>query len=77
MPYRRRGSQVLHKKGGKWKVKQTCKSPAAAKRAINLLRGVEHGNWKPTGKPARDVRKRRSAKRRSKRGGKRKGRKHA
>jgi len=68
MPHRRSGNKVLHKKGGKWKVKQTCKSPAAAQKAINLLRGVEHG-WKPTGKPAR---KKSSAKRRSKRGGRRK-----
>jgi len=52
MPYKREGRKVLHKKGGKWKVKQTCASPAAAKKAINLLRGVEHG-WKPTGKRAR------------------------
>jgi Zn/Cd-binding protein ZinT len=43
MPYRVSGSNVLHYKGGKWKVKQHCKSPAAAKRAISLLRGVEHG----------------------------------
>ena len=64
MPYRKSGNKVLHKKGGKWKVKQTCKSPAAAQKAINLLRGVEHG-WKPTGKKS-------SAKRRSKRGVRRK-----
>jgi len=29
---------------------------AKAKRQMNLLRGVEHG-WKPTGKKARDLRK--------------------
>ena len=46
MPYRRNGSKVMHKKGGKWKVKQTCSSPSAAQKAINLLRGVEHG-WHP------------------------------
>jgi len=49
MPYKRVGRKVMHKKGGKWKTKQTCKSVAAAKKAINLLRGVEHG-WKPTRK---------------------------
>jgi Zn/Cd-binding protein ZinT len=43
MPYRRSGNKVLHKKGSKWSVKQTCKSPAAAEAAIRLLRGVDHG----------------------------------
>ena len=52
MPYRRVGRKVYHKKGGKWKVKQTCKSEAAAKSAIRLLHGVKHG-WKPTGKKRR------------------------
>ena len=52
MPYRRVGNKVYHKKGGKWKVKQTCSSPGAAKSAIRLLQGVEHG-WKPTGKKRR------------------------
>jgi len=52
MPYRRRGKVVQHKKGGKWTKKQTARSVPAAKRAINLLRGVEHG-WTPTGAPAR------------------------
>lgn len=52
MPYRRRGKTVQHKKGGKWSTKQVCASPAAAQRAMNLLRGVEHG-WKPTGKKAK------------------------
>jgi len=47
MPYKKVGNEVMHKKGGKWSVKQTCSSPAAAQKAINLLRGVEHG-WKPT-----------------------------
>jgi len=56
MPYRREGNKVMHQKGGKWSVKQTCSSPAAALKAISLLRGVEHG-WKPTGKPARKKKK--------------------
>jgi len=56
MPYKLSGSRVLHKKGGKWTTKQTAKSPARAKRAINLLRGIEHG-WKPTGKPTRKKKK--------------------
>jgi len=49
MPYKRVGSVVYHKKGGKWKVKQKCGSADAAKRAISLLMAVEHG-WKPTRK---------------------------
>lgn len=57
MPYRRVGRTVFHKKGGKWKKKQTAKSVSAAKRALNLLRGVEHG-WQPTGAPARKRRRR-------------------
>lgn len=54
MPYKVVGNNVLHQKGGKWSVKQHCKSPAAAKRARSLLEGLEHGKgWKPTGKKAR------------------------
>lgn len=55
MPYKVQGNRVLHFKGGKWKVKQTCRSNAAAKSALRLLQGVEHG-WKPTGKKARTKR---------------------
>jgi len=62
MPYRRVGKVVQHKKGGKWSKKQTAKSIPAAKRALNLLRGVEHG-WTPTGAPARKP-ARKSSKRR-------------
>ena len=47
MPYRRVGKTIQHKRAGKWTKKQTTKSIPAAKRAMNLLRGVEHG-WKPT-----------------------------
>jgi len=43
MPYKVVGNKVMHFKNGKWSVKQTCKSPANAKKAMNLLRGVEHG----------------------------------
>jgi len=35
------------------KVKGTHSSRAKAERQLNLLRGIEHGGWKPTGKPAR------------------------
>jgi len=37
-------------------VKAKHTTAAKAKRQANLLRAVEHG-WRPTGKPARDVRK--------------------
>jgi hypothetical protein len=46
MPYKLNGNKVMHKKGGKWSVKQTCSSPEAAKKAMRLLNAVEHG-WKP------------------------------
>jgi len=58
MPYKRKGSVVYHQKNGKWSIKQRTSSPANAKKAMNLLRGVEHG-WKPTGKKARKTRSRR------------------
>jgi len=41
------------------KAKSTTK--AKAQRQANLLRGIEHG-WKPTGKKARDKRKKRKHK---------------
>lgn len=34
-------------------VKAKSTTPAKARRQANLLRGIEHGTWKPTGKPAR------------------------
>ena len=45
MPYKVRGKQVLHKTDG-FTVKQTCRSEAAAKRAMRLLEGLEHGSIK-------------------------------
>lgn len=56
MPYKVKGNKVMHQKGGKWSVKQTASSPAKAKAAMNLLRGIEHG-WVPTGKKARKTKK--------------------
>lgn len=47
MPYKIVGSKVMHQKGGKWTVKQTCGSPAKAKAAVRLLEGLEHGSIKP------------------------------
>jgi len=46
------GYQVSH--GGKVSAKGTTKTKA--ERQANLLRAVAHG-WKPTGKPARDKKK--------------------
>jgi len=52
MPYKIVGQNVYHRKGGKWKIKQRCKSPEAAKRALRLLNAVEHG-YKPRGEPGK------------------------
>ena len=52
MPYKVKGSAVYHRKGSRWVKKQQCSSPEAAQKAMNLLRGVEHG-WKPTGAKAK------------------------
>lgn len=52
MPYKRIGRTVYTKSGGTWHKKQTCGTIADAERAMRLLQGVEHGDWKPTGKKA-------------------------
>ena len=52
MPYKRVGKTIYTKSSGNWKKKQTCGSIKAAEKAMNLLRGVEHG-WRPTGKKKR------------------------
>ena len=57
MPNRRKGRIIYHKKGGRWRIKQRCKSVANAKRALRLLQGVAHG-WRPTGRKARRRRRR-------------------
>ena len=43
MPYKLKGSVIYHKKGGKWSIKQRCKSVSSAKKALMLLQGLEHG----------------------------------
>lgn len=48
MPYKRKGSVIYTKATGKWKIKQRCKSPANANKALRLLRGLEHGTIKPS-----------------------------
>lgn len=52
MPYKRVGTTIHTKSSGEWEKKQTCKSVAAAERALRLLRGIEHGTLVP-GKPRR------------------------
>jgi hypothetical protein len=37
MPFKRTGKRILHLKGGKWSVKQTCSSEDNAKKALKLL----------------------------------------
>jgi len=50
--------RVTH--GKKVSAKGTTKTKA--KRQANLLRAVEHSNWRPTGKKARSARKRKRKK---------------
>lgn len=47
MPYRLIGKTIYTKATGKWKKKQTCHSVPATKRALKLLRGIEHGTITP------------------------------
>jgi len=44
MPYRVVGNRVMHKKGGKWSVKQTCSSHKNAVKAVALLHGKGYGD---------------------------------
>jgi hypothetical protein len=46
MPYKVLGPDLYHKKDGKWKIKQHCKSHENALSAMKLLNAKEHG-WKP------------------------------
>lgn len=43
MPYKVVGSNLMHKKNGKWSVKQHCKSHENAVKAMQLLQAKEHG----------------------------------
>ena len=52
MPYKRIGNVIYSKSTGKWRRKQKAKNPKNAKKAMNLLRGIEHG-WHPTKKKKR------------------------
>ena len=38
MPYKIVGKKLMHKKGGKWSVKQNCSSHANAVKALGLLK---------------------------------------
>lgn len=42
MPYKVQGKNLLHKKNGKWSVKQHCTSHANAIKAMHLLQAKEH-----------------------------------
>jgi len=44
MPYRVSGNKVLHKKAGKWSVKQTCSSHENAVKAVRLLHSKGYGS---------------------------------
>jgi len=46
MPYKLVKKTIFTKATGQWKKKQTCKSVASAKRALKLLRGLEHDTIK-------------------------------
>jgi len=43
MPYKVIGKNLMHKKGGKWTVKQHCESHLSALSAMRLMQGIEHG----------------------------------
>ena len=43
MPYKRVGKTIYSKASGKWRKKQIARSVDSAKRALRLLRGVDHG----------------------------------
>ncbi len=53
MPYKCIGSDLYHKKGDKWSIKQHCTSVKNCHKAMGLLEGLEHGSIKPSqvGKP--------------------------
>lgn len=42
MPYKRIGSNIYHKKDGKWVIKQQCKNVNNAKAALRLLESLEN-----------------------------------
>jgi len=50
MPYKVAGSNLWHKKGGKWTIKQHCSSHENAVKAMQLLQMKEHGKTILTGK---------------------------
>lgn len=43
VPYKVKGKVVWHKKGGKWSVKQRCRSHRAAVGAVKLLHSKGYG----------------------------------
>jgi len=63
MPYKRIGRVIYHKKGGRWRVKQVCRTVENAKAALRLLQALEHG-WTPERQQARRAALRRELRRR-------------
>ncbi len=49
MPWKRIGNKIYKHAGGKWSLKQTCKSAKNAISALRLLNAKERG-WRPTGR---------------------------
>lgn len=60
VPVKAVGKKIVEKATGKVVGRST--SHAKAQRSANARNAARHG-WKPTGKPARDMRKRKSKKR--------------
>uniref|UniRef100_A0A6M3KNZ5 Uncharacterized protein n=1 Tax=viral metagenome TaxID=1070528 RepID=A0A6M3KNZ5_9ZZZZ len=46
MPYKCQGSDLYHKKDGKWSIKQHCSSHEKCVKAMGLLYGLESGSIK-------------------------------
>jgi len=47
MPYKRRGKNIYSKSGGRWHLKQRCKSVANAIKALRLLNMLYHEEERP------------------------------
>jgi len=43
MPYKRIRKNIYTKRTGRWTIKQRCRNINNAKKALRLLRGIEHG----------------------------------
>ncbi len=45
-PYKCEGNKLMHKKDGKWSIKQVCTSHEKCVKAMGLLYGLESGDIK-------------------------------